>query len=92
MSDRDKTSEPSHGAGAAYGTLREWIDKPWITLLILFGAMAALGLPLLWMSRGFRWWQKIFWTVVVMAYTVGLLAGTWWICRWAWETIQASLK
>ena len=38
---------------AGHPSWREIIDNPWLMILMLFFVTAALGLPFLWMSRGF---------------------------------------
>jgi hypothetical protein len=70
------------------GTFRhtsEMFHKPWVVLLILFGATGVLGLPLLWFSRGFRIPGKIFWTLAVSLYTAALVWIAWLSCSFAWQ-------
>ena len=57
------------------GDDRPIVDRPWFVLAVLFLVTGVLGLPLLWLSRGFRRGQKWFWTVVVTLYTLALTAA-----------------
>ncbi|HEX5102727.1 MAG TPA: hypothetical protein VFV87_02890, partial [Pirellulaceae bacterium] len=54
-------------------TWRDAVDNPWLMLAMLFFVTAALGLPFLWISRGFSMFWKIVLTVVVTAWTVLIL-------------------
>lgn len=73
-------------------TWRQWIDDPWILLGTLFFVTAALGLPLLWMSRAFSLRGKIFWTVAVTAWTVLILALFGLLMWWCYRQIQQALS
>lgn len=75
----DETSPGDPEAG-----LRRLVDHRWAVLLILFGAMGALGLPLIWMSRAFTPLAKLVWSIVVIVYTVALIWGAWLACSIAW--------
>jgi hypothetical protein len=72
---------------------RYLIDTPWLLLLTLFFVTAAIGLPLLWMSRGFSTLAKCFWTIAVVLWTALVLWVFWLIMAWClpriWEGIQA---
>ena len=56
---------------------RDAVDNPWLVLAMLFFVTAALGLPVLWISRGFSTVWKIVLTVVVIAWTVLILWLFW---------------
>jgi len=73
------------------GGLREMIDNPWLVLATLFFVTAALGLPVLWMSRGFSRGSKTILTVVVLIYTVLLLYVFWLVMWWCYTRIVDSL-
>lgn len=51
------------------GKLREMADSPWLVIGMLFFVTLFLGLPALWVSRGFSAWSKILWTVLVLLWT-----------------------
>jgi hypothetical protein len=70
---------------------RQAVDNPWLVLAMLFLVTAALGLPFLWISRGFTRAGKIFWTVAVLAWTVLVLWAFWVIMAWCIERIVNAL-
>jgi len=81
MTDSSSPSSPSDSTGPApvrpseggwLGSLRRY-DVWWSILLILFCITAACGLPLLWGSHAFRLPGKVFWSIVVLLYTLLLL-------------------
>ena len=49
--------------------LRELADNPWLVLGMLFFVTLFLGLPVLWVSRGFSPISKTMWTVLVLIWT-----------------------
>ncbi len=60
-----------------------------VVLLLLFGVLGVLGLPLLWISRAFSTREKVLWSLGVTLYTVillGLASAAVWM---AWQAIQA---
>ena len=57
--------------GGLVGFLRRY-DTWWSVLLVLFCVTAACGLPVLWASRAFRPPGKVFWSVMVVIYTLAL--------------------
>ena len=71
--------------------LREMIDNPWLVLATLFFVTAALGLPVLWISRAFSRGSKILLTVVVLIYTALLLYVFWLVMWWSYTRIVDSL-
>lgn len=70
---------------------RRWLDTRWLILVVLFGAAAVFGLPLLWSSRGFSRPAKILWTILVVLYTGLLLWLTWLILRYCYASISREL-
>src|SRR6266498_259893 len=50
-------------------TIRELADHPWLVLGMLFFVTLFLGLPVLWVSRGFSPLSKVLWTVAVLIWT-----------------------
>lgn len=73
------------------GSIRAAIDNPLVVLGLLFFVMAILGLPLLWMSRGFSVPAKIGWSIAVTIYTTALIGCTGMILTWTWSRIVESL-
>jgi hypothetical protein len=72
-------------------TWREAVDNPWLMLAMLFFVTAALGLPFLWMSRGFSTFWKVVLTVVVLAWTALILWLFWLIMVWCYTRIVDAL-
>jgi hypothetical protein len=70
---------------------RRALDNPWIMLGMLFFVTAALGLPFLWMSRGFSTLAKAVLTVVVLAWTALIFWGFWLVMVWSWTRISNAL-
>lgn len=56
-------------------------------LAVLFLVTGALGIPLLWINRNFSPTERIAWTIIVMIYTISLVAFTGWIVWWAYSRI-----
>ena len=70
---------------------RDVIDNPWLMLAMLFFVTAALGLPFLWISRGFSTLSKIVLTIVVLAWTALALWLTWLVIVWSYTRVVDSL-
>lgn len=83
--------KPPQMAGSTAG-VRSLLDRPWLILILLFFVTAILGLPLLWISRGFSLAWKIVLSVVVTTYTTLLLWGFWLIMNWSASRIIDSLR
>ncbi len=71
---------------------RSLLDRRWFILGLLFLVTAILGLPLLWMSRGFSRPWKIALSVAVTIYTAALLWGFWLMMNWSVSRIMDSLR
>jgi hypothetical protein len=74
------------------GLLRALLDNPWFVLVLLFFVMAILGLPVLWISRGFSVAAKIVLSVLVALYTALLFWLTWLIIAWSYASMMRSLR
>jgi hypothetical protein len=83
----DRDQPPETTAGAAKPS-RGPIDNPWLVLGMLFFVTAALGLPLLWMSRGFTPIAKVVLTIIVLAYTALILWLFWLVMVWSYTRIM----
>lgn len=71
---------------------RQAIDNPWVLLPTLFFVTAALGLPLLWISRGFSTLWKIVLTIALVAWTALILWIFWLIMAWCVARISNALS
>jgi hypothetical protein len=71
---------------------RELIDNRWLMVAVLFLVTAALGLPILWMSRGFSLVWKVVLTIAVLLWTALVLWVFWLIMAWCVPVIWESLR
>jgi predicted amidophosphoribosyltransferase len=85
------TARPIAAADPALSGARRLIDRPWFVLMLLFCATAALGLPLLWKSRGFSRFAKLLVSLLVTVYTVLLLWAFGLLMHWCWLRIVSAL-
>lgn len=83
-------AKSAQAAGPADGG-QSLLDRPWFILALLFLVTAILGLPLLWISRGFSPAWKIALSVIVTLYTALLFWGSWLIVNWSVSRIMESL-
>jgi hypothetical protein len=70
---------------------REVVDNPWLVLATLFFVTAALGLPLLWISRGFSRGWKIILTFAVLAWTALVLWIFVLVMAWSYGQIAEAV-
>jgi hypothetical protein len=61
---------------------RQVIDNPWLMLGMLFGVTLFLGLPFLWISRGFSLFGKIVVTILVLLWSALVFWIFWLIMAW----------
>ena len=54
---------------------------------VLFLVTGALGLPLLWINRRFSRPERLFWTLVVLMYTLSLIWVTVEIVLWTYQVL-----
>ncbi len=89
------TSDPPPSNAVTGGDIspawRRALDNPWLMLAMLFFVTAALGLPFLWMSRGFSTLGKVVVTLVVLAWTALILWAFWLVMVWSWTRISGAL-
>jgi len=71
---------------------REIIDNPWLMILTLFFVTAALGLPFLWMSRGFSTLNKVLLTIAVLLWTALVFWVFYLIMAWCIPRITEGLR
>jgi len=71
---------------------RGLVDNPWLVMAMLFFVTAALGLPVLWISRGFSMLAKVVLTIVVLAWTALVLWVFWLIMAWCVPRIWDGLR
>jgi hypothetical protein len=67
------------------------LDNPWVVLVLLFFVFAALGIPLIWISRAFSTWSKVLLTILVTLYTFLLLWLFYLVMVWSYNRIVDSL-
>ena len=87
--------ESSAGEQAASITspaIRKLVDNPWVLLGLLFLVTAALGIPVLWVSRAFSTPVKILLTIVVSVYTILILWLFWIVMAWCWPSVVEVLQ
>ncbi len=61
-----------------------------VIFVILFGVTGFLGLPLLWFSKSFTPWEKVFWSVMTTLYTLLLIAIAAATCWWAYRQLYPA--
>ena len=90
MPEKSSNSEVANPAAAAprQPTWRELVDNPWLMLTMLFGVTLFLGLPLLWVSRGFSPLGKIAVTIAVLIWTALVFWVFWLIMAWCLPRIM----
>jgi len=71
---------------------REIIDNPWLMIAMLFFVTAALGLPFLWMSRGFSTLSKVLLTIAVLLWTALVFWVFYLIMAWCIPRIMEGLR
>jgi len=73
---------------------RDWsqLDNPYLILGTLFFVTAALGLPVLWISRKFSPLMKVVWTVVVLLYTALILYLFFLVMHWSLTQIYEAMR
>jgi len=77
---------------AASQSWRVIIDNPWLMILMLFFVTAALGLPFLWISRGFSTLSKVLLTIAVLVWTALVFWGFYLIMAWCIPRIMDGLR
>ena len=93
MTDRQPLAEvPSDAQPAVPPVWRQALDNPWLMLALLFLVTAALGIPLLWMSRGFSTFWKVVVTIAVLLWTVLILWLFWLVMVWTVPTIYNGIR
>jgi hypothetical protein len=82
--------EPPAAAARAQ-SWRDVVDNPWLLIAMLFLVTGALGLPFLWISRGFTTFNKSVLTIVVLAWTALAIWLTWLVVVWSWTRVVDAL-
>ncbi len=59
-------------------------------LAMLFLVTGAVGIPLLWMSPSFSFGERIFWSILTLAYTTALLLIAGGIVWWCYQIIVGT--
>ena len=87
--DGPSPAGPATGAQESTPTFfADAIQNKWMVLVVLFLMTGALGIPLLWMNKGFSKAERIIWSIAVTIYTTILVAIVVWICLWAYNRIM----
>ena len=73
-------------------SIRKLVDNPWVLLGLLFFVTAALGIPVLWVSRAFSTLAKILLTIVVSVYTILIFWLFWIAMAWCWPSVAEVLQ
>lgn len=71
---------------------RRALDNPWLMLAMLFLVTAFLGLPFLWMSRGFTTFWKVIVTIAVLLWTALIFWLFWLVMLWTVPTIYNGVR
>ncbi len=61
------------------------VDQRWPVMIVSFGILGPLGIPLVWYSRAFSKKEKVLLSCGLIVYTtvlVGAAVASWW---WAWN-------
>ena len=74
-------------APLGYGGAEKLIQNKLAVLACLFLVTGFLGLPLLWMNRGFSTAERLLWAVVVIIYTLALIGFVVAIVLWCYKLI-----
>lgn len=89
MSQPEPSSSPKPSPQESLA--RRALDNPWLMLLMLFGVTLFLGLPFLWISRGFSTRGKIVVTIMTLLWTSIVFACFFAIVWWCWQRISAAI-
>ena len=74
-------------APSGYGGAEKLIQSKLAVLACLFLVTGFLGLPLLWMNRGFSTAERLLWAIVVTIYTLALIGLVAAIALWCYRMI-----
>jgi hypothetical protein len=84
--------QPTPAAQPMRPAWRDVVDNPWLMVAMLFLVTAALGLPFLWISRGFSWLGKCLLTIAVLAWTALVLWLFWLVMAWCVPRIWDGMR
>ena len=71
---------------------RKYVDSPGLVLLSCFTVFAVFGLPLIFMCRKFSPVMKVFWSIVVILYTLLLFACVGGIVYWTYLEVMRAVS
>lgn len=64
----------------SFDVLNSISQSKWATLMVLFVVTAVLGIPMLWRNERFNMVERLFWSLLVIVYTIAIIvAMVWWI-------------
>lgn len=70
---------------------RKYVDSPGLVLLSCFFVFAVFGIPLIFMCRKFSPVTKVFWSAVVILYTLFLFACVGGILYWTYLQVSQAI-
>lgn len=70
---------------------RKYADSPVLVLLSCFFVFAIFGIPLIFICRKFSPVMKVFWSAVVILYTLFLFACVGAILYWTWLQVSQAV-
>ncbi|HEV7280073.1 MAG TPA: hypothetical protein VGN57_07645 [Pirellulaceae bacterium] len=71
---------------------RKYVDSPGLVLLSCFTVFAVFGIPLIFMCRKFSPVMKLFWSAVVILYTLLLFACVGGILYWTYLEVSRAIS
>lgn len=71
---------------------RKYVDSPGLVLLSCFTVFAVFGIPLIFMCRKFSPVMKVFWSAVVILYTLLLFACVGGILYWTFLEVSRAIS
>lgn len=90
----DPAAMPASATGSSRADDPQWrkyVDSPGLVLLSCFFVFAIFGIPLIFMCRKFSPVMKVFWSVVVVLYTLFLFACVGAVLYWTYLQVSAAL-
>jgi hypothetical protein len=87
-----ESAPPESIAASPKPSWRDLVDNPWLMVAMLFFVTAALGLPFLWISRGFSTLSKVLLTIAVLLWTALVFWAFYLIMAWCIPKIWEGLR
>jgi hypothetical protein len=87
----DRPTEPLVAGTAPEAELESRLQSRLAVLFIIFVAAGAFGIPLLWVNKRFSQGERVFWSIVAVLYSIGVLVLGAVILMWIWNQTIGSL-